>query len=139
MITSSTDITIALKANIEALLTPVKVYSFVPPIDALRYVYLTQLSENQINEKRAFLSQGFISIQVVEKFIGRNGNLDYVSAAADLIMEGITPTRLSKFAATGNINIFTNQFEAIGSELLEIETGRVAIQTLRLEYKFNKI
>lgn len=139
MITSTLDITTVLKANIEPLIVPVKVHSVVPPLDVSRFVYLTQLSENQINEKRAFLTQGFISIQIIEKFTGRDGNIDFVSNSGNIIMQAITPDRLSKFAASGNINIFTMQFENVGSEIAELETGRAAICSLRLEYKFNKL
>jgi hypothetical protein len=139
MIQSTTEIVTILKSSIEALLSPVKVYTMLGAVTDNRYIYLTQLSENAIDEKRAFISQGFVSIQVIERFDNRSGNIDFVDSASKAITEGLTPNRLSSFGDLGNIAIFTMRFESTNSELRENESGRTAIKTLRLEYKFKQI
>lgn len=141
MITSSIGILTKIKQALDVAVSPVKVYSVIPPDPASRYIYLEQLSENFINEKRAFLGQGFVSITLVEKFVGRGGSVDWVESEAETVSNLITPSRLSTFGDIGNINIFTMQIEAGNSQLLSNDngTGRTALKSLRLEYKFKSI
>ena len=92
--------TIIRKAIRNAILTPVApvpVYSIMPPDNVDKYILIQDLSQNQLDEKRAYITQGIISISCVEKFTGRDGDLDEVSALANTIRTALTPTRLSTF------------------------------------------
>jgi|SRR3972149_7429654 len=135
MILSGSEIREALVSSINALMTPVKAWSVMPPVETNRYITIALLSETALNDKLSFMSEGTISIQICEKFIGRGGDLDWVSSTARTIVTEITPTRLSTFGILAGINIFTMQFAGSGEDIIEGSEGRTAIKSLRLSYK----
>lgn len=138
MIISGTELRKSIIAALNPVLDPVKTYSFIPPVEVLRYVYLSQLTETALDDKRAFLSEGTIVIQIVEKFDDRSGNLDWVNTTAKLISETLTPNRLSTFGIVGDIDIFTMRFGNYSEDIFESDPGRTAIGSLRLDYKIQK-
>lgn len=138
MIISGTELRKSIIAALNPVLDPVNTYSFIPPVEVLRYVYLSQLTETALDDKRAFLSEGTIAIQIVEKFDDRSGNLDWVNNTAKLISETLTPNRLSTFGIVSDIDIFTMRFGNYSEDIFESEPGRTAIGSLRLDYKIQK-
>jgi len=135
MILSGSEIREALVSSINALMTPVKAWSLMPPTETNRYIIIALLTENALDDKLSFMSEGTLSIQICEKFIGRAGNLDWVSSTARTIVNEITPNRLSTFGNLSGINIFTMQFAGSGEDVIEGSEGRTAIKSLRLNYK----
>ena len=126
------------KAIITAL-TPVlgssiPVYSVMPPDNVLKYVIITSLSENALDEKRAFISEGVINIQVVEKFDTRDGDLDWVNTIASLISKTLTPDRLATFGNVDGIDLFSLWIDSNAESLFDTDPGRTAISSLRIRY-----
>jgi hypothetical protein len=134
MINSGTQIRKAIIETIKFLLTPVPVYSIMPPDSVMKYVLVQNMTENALDEKRAFLNQGFISISIVEKFTGRDGDFDTVNDLADTIISAITPDRLNTFGNVDYLNIFSLRFESNTESLFDTSPGRTAIKSLRLAY-----
>lgn len=134
MINSGTKIKKAIISAIKPVLGSVPVYSVMPPNDVLKYVLVQNMRENALDEKRAFLNEGFINISIVEKFTGRDGDFDQVNLIADAIIGAITPTRLATFGNVDDINIFSLRFEGNDESLLNTEPGRTALKSLRLKY-----
>lgn len=134
MINSGTQIKTALVSLLKPLIAPVKVWSMMPPDAVLKYVLIQDLSETALDEKRAFLNEGFISIAVVEKFLGRDGDFDQVNNIANTIIQAVTPDRLSTFGNVGGINIFSLRFESNSETMFETDSGRIAVKNLRLKY-----
>lgn len=134
MINSGTQIRTAIISAIKPLLTPVSVYSIMPPQSVLKYVLVQNMTENALDEKRAFLNEGFISISIVEKFTGRDGDFDQINTLADTIINAITPDRLATFGIVDGINIFSLRFESNTETLFDTEPGRTAVKSLRLRY-----
>lgn len=134
MINSGTQIRTAIISAIKPLLTPVPVYSIMPPQSVLKYVLVQNMTENALDEKRAFLNEGFISISIVEKFTGRDGDFDQINTLADTIINAITPDRLATFGIVDGINIFSLRFESNTETLFDTEPGRTAVKSLRLRY-----
>lgn len=134
MINSGTQIRTAIISAIKTLVAPVPVYSIMPPDNVLKYILIQNMTENALDEKRAFLNEGFISISIVEKFLGRDGDFDQINTLADTVINAITPNRLSTFGNVGGINIFSLRFESNTETLFETEPGRTAVKSLRLKY-----
>jgi hypothetical protein len=134
MINSGTQIRTAIISAIKNLVAPVPVYSIMPPDNVLKYILIQNMAENALDEKRAFLNEGFISITIVEKFLGRDGDFDQVNNIANTVINAITPNRLSTFGNVGGINIFSLRFETNTETLFETEPGRTAVKSLRLKY-----
>lgn len=135
MIQASNRIKVALVSALSSALG-VNVYSFMKPTTEDKYVILDQVSETALDEKRAFISQGTVAINIVQKFTGRSGNMDWVDSASILAAQELTPTRLSSFGDLSGITIFSMRITDTSEDLRENETGRTAVKTLRLEYKF---
>jgi hypothetical protein len=134
--------TIIRKKIIEVLqdaIYPVPIYSIMPPDNINKYVIIQNLSENQLDEKRAFITEGFISISCIEKFIGRDGDFDGVTALAKTIKQLIYPTTVSRFGIVENINIFTMSIDSVTDEMFNNPNGRTAMVTLRLNFKAQNI
>lgn len=134
MINSGTQIRTAIISTIQPLLGSVPVYSIMPPDSVLKYVLVQNMTENALDEKRRFLNEGFISISIVEKFTGRDGDFDQINTIADTIINAITPNRLSTFGNVDGINIFSLRFESNTESLFETNPGRTAVKSLRLKY-----
>jgi hypothetical protein len=134
MINSGTAIRTAIISEIKTLVAPVPVYSIMPPDNVLKYILIQNMTENALDEKRAFLNEGFISISIVEKFLGRDGDFDQINTLADTVINAITPDRLSTFGIVDGINIFSLRFESNTESLFETEPGRTAVKSLRLRY-----
>lgn len=124
---------------IKDVIAPVPVYSIMPPDNVNKYVIIQNLQETQIDEKRAFITDGFISISCIEKFIGRDGDFDGVTALAKTIKQLIYPTTLSRFGIVENINIFTMSIDSTTDEMFNNPNGRTAMITLRLNFKAQNI
>lgn len=136
MLQASNKIKVALKASIESALG-VKVYSMQQPTEDNRYVLLSDVAETALDEKRSFISQGVMAINVIEKFLGRGGSPTWVDSASVLISQTLTPTRLSSFGNLNGITIFSMRISDTSEDTSrENATGRTAIKTLRFEYKF---
>jgi hypothetical protein len=134
MINSGTQIRKAIISAIKTAVTPVPVYSIMPPDSVMKYILVQNMTENALDEKRAFLNQGFISISIVEKFTGRDGDFDAVNDLADIIINAITPDRLNTFGNVDYLNIFSLRFESNTESLFDTSPGRTAIKSLRLAY-----
>jgi hypothetical protein len=134
MINSGTAIRTAIISEIKTLVAPVPVYSIMPPDNVLKYILIQNMTENALDEKRAFLNEVFISISIVEKFLGRDGDFDQINTLADTVINAITPDRLSTFGIVDGINIFSLRFESNTESLFETEPGRTAVKSLRLRY-----
>jgi hypothetical protein len=134
MITAGTTIRKEIIKAIKPVLGQVPVYSIMPPDNVLKYVLVQDLAETALDDKLAFLSEGFVSISVVEKFTGRDGDFDQVNTIADLIIQTITPTRQSTFGIVGNKNIFSLRFESTAEAMFDSTPGRTALKSLRLKY-----
>jgi hypothetical protein len=100
----------------------------------VKYVLVQDLAETALDDKLSFMSEGFVSISVVEKFTGRDGDFDQVNILADLIIQAITPTRQSTFGIVGNKNIFSLRFESTAEAMFDSTPGRTALKSLRLKY-----
>jgi hypothetical protein len=135
MIITGTIIRTAIIDAIKDYLDPVPVYSIMPPDTVNKYVILEDLAQNQIDNKSEYITQGFINISCVEKFIGRDGDYDQVNAIAMIIRDILTPDLLARFAFVGGINIFTMNIDSVTEGMFENPDGRTAICTLRLQYK----
>ena len=61
MILVGTKIRTAIREAIKATISPIPVYSVIPSSKVLSYVYIENLSQTSIDEKRAFITQGDIS------------------------------------------------------------------------------
>jgi len=134
MINSGTAIRTAIISAIKPLVAPVPVYSIMPAQSVLKYILVQNMTENALDEKRRFLNEGFISISIVEKFLGRDGDFDQINTIANTVINAITPDRLSTFGNVGGINIFSTRFESNTETLFETEPGRTAVKLLRLRY-----
>jgi hypothetical protein len=134
MITAGTTIRKEIIKAIKPVLGQVPVYSIMPPDNVLKYVLVQDLAETALDDKLAFLSEGFVSISVVEKFTGRDGDFDQVNTIADLIIQTITPTRQSTFGIVANKNIFSLRFESTAEAMFDSTPGRTALKSLRLKY-----
>ena len=134
MIITGTAIRKAIINAIKTGIAPVPVYSIMPPDNVQKYVIVEDLAQSSMNEKRAFLTEGFVSISCVEKFTGRDGDFDVVTALANQIKTLITPNTLSTFGITDGINIFTMEIDSVTDAMFETEPGRTAIVSLRLRY-----
>jgi hypothetical protein len=134
MITAGTTIRKEIIKAIKTVLGQVPVYSIMPPDNVLKYVLVQDLAETALDDKLAFLSEGFVSISVVEKFTGRDGDFDQVNTIADLIIQTITPTRQSTFGIVANKNIFSLRFESTAEAMFDSTPGRTALKSLRLKY-----
>ena len=139
MIITGTTIRKAIINAIKTAIAPIPVYSIMPPDNVQKYVIIEDLAQNAINEKRAFITEGFVSISCIEKFTGRDGDFDQVTALANAIQTLITPNNLSRFGFTDGIDIFTMEFDAVTDGMFETEPGRTAIVTLRLRYMAQNI
>lgn len=117
----------------------VPVNSVIPPSNVRRFVYVTDTDENAINTKTSKLSEGFVNIQVVEKFVGDEGSLKWVTEMAQTIVSIIQPEIRSTFGITNNLNIFALNFENQTSLLQDTEAGRTASRSLRLKYYIKTI
>lgn len=125
------------KAIRDAILTPiapVPVYSIMPPDSVTKYVIIEDLTQTAIDEKRAFITEGFVSISVIEKFLGRDGDYDQINDIAGQIRNVLTPDRLSRFGKLNGIDIFTMMIDSVTEGMFETEPGRTAIVSLRLRY-----
>lgn len=134
MILTGTIIRQEIRKALLPVLSPIPVYSIMPPDATNKYVMIQDLSQNQRDEKRVFITEGIISISCVEKFTGRDGDMDEVSAIAQTIINTLTPDRLSRFGIVQGINIFTMYFDSASDGMFETDPGRTAIVTLRLRY-----
>jgi hypothetical protein len=134
MITAGSTIRKEIIKAIKPVLGSVPVYSIMPPDNVVKYVLVQDLAETALDDKLSFMSEGFVSISVVEKFTGRDGDFDQVNILADLIIQAITPTRLSTFGIVGNKNIFSLRFESTSEAMFDSTPGRTALKTLRLKY-----
>jgi hypothetical protein len=134
MITAGTTIRKEIIKAIKTVLGQVPVYSIMPPDNVLKYVLVQDLAETALDDKLAFLSEGFVSISVVEKSTGRDGDFDQVNTIADLIIQTITPTRQSTFGIVANKNIFSLRFESTAEAMFDSTPGRTALKSLRLKY-----
>jgi hypothetical protein len=134
MITAGTTIRKEIIKAIKTVLGQVPVYSIMPPDNVLKYVLVQDLAETALDDKLAFLSEGFVSISVVEKFTGRDGDFDQVNTIADLIIQTITPTRQSTFGIVANKNIFSLRFESTAEAMFDSTPGRTALKSLRIKY-----
>lgn len=134
MINSGTVIKSAIITTLKPILSPINVWSIMPPDSVLKYVLVENLSETALDDKRSFMNEGFISIAIVEKFLGRDGDFDQVNTIANTVMNAITPNRLSTFGIVSGINIFSTRFESSSETMFETETGRIAVKNLRLKY-----
>lgn len=139
MINSGTQIRKAIVSAIRPIAGSVPVYSIMPPDSVNKYILIQSLSETALDDKRSFLNEGFISISVVEKFTGRDGDFDEINTLIDSIIEAITPNRLATFGIVEGINIFSIRFESNSEALFDNQTGRTALKTLRLKYFSEKI
>jgi hypothetical protein len=134
MITAGTTIRKEIIKAIKTVLGQVPVYSIMPPDNVLKYVLVQDLAETALDDKLSFMSEGFVSISVVEKFTGRDGDFDQVNTIADLIIQTITPTRQSTFGIVANKNIFSLRFESTAEAMFDSTPGRTALKSLRLKY-----
>lgn len=134
MINSGTQIRTAIISAIKPLLGVIPVYSIMPPDSVLKYVLVQNMTENALDEKRRFLNEGFISISIVEKFLGRDGDFDAINDLADTIIQAITPNRLATFGNVEYLNILALRFESNTESLFETNPGRTAVKSLRLKY-----
>jgi len=134
MITAGTTIRKEIIKAIKTVLGQVPVYSIMPPDNVLKYVLVQDLAETALDDKLSFMSEGFVSISVVEKFTGRDGDFDEVNTIADLIIQTITPTRQSTFGIVANKNIFSLRFESTAEAMFDSTPGRTALKSLRLKY-----
>jgi hypothetical protein len=134
MITAGSTIRKEIIKAIKPVLGSVPVYSIMPPDNVVKYILVQDLAETALDDKLSFMSEGFVSISVVEKFTGRDGDFDQVNILADLIIQAITPTRLSTFGIVGNKNIFSLRFESTSEAMFDSTPGRTALKTLRLKY-----
>jgi hypothetical protein len=134
MINSGTAIRTAIVNTLKFLLHPIPIYSIMPSDNVLKYILIQNMTENALDEKRRFLNEGFISISIVEKFLGRDGDFDQINTIADTVINAITPDRLSTFGIVDGINIFSIRFESNTETLFETEPGRTAVKLLRLRY-----
>jgi len=134
MITAGTTIRKEIIKAIKPVLGQVPVYSIMPPDNVLKYVLVQDLAETALDDKLSFMSEGFVSISVVEKFTGRDGDFDEVNTIADLIIQTITPTRQSTFGIVANKNIFSLRFESTAEAMFDSTPGRTALKSLRLKY-----
>jgi hypothetical protein len=134
MITAGTTIRKEIIKAIKIVLGQVPVYSIMPPDNVLKYVLVQDLAETALDDKLSFMSEGFVSVSVVEKFTGRDGDFDQVNTIADLIIQTITPTRQSTFGIVANKNIFSLRFESTAEAMFDSTPGRTALKSLRLKY-----
>jgi hypothetical protein len=134
MITAGQTIRKEIIKAIKPILGAVPVYSIMPPDNVVKYVLVQDLAETALDDKLSFMSEGFVSISVVEKFTGRDGDFDQVNTIADSIIQAITPTRHSTFGIVGNKNIFSIRFESTAEAMFDSTPGRTALKSLRLKY-----
>lgn len=134
MINSGTQIRTAIIGLLKPIIEPIPIYSIMPPDSVQKYVLVQNMTENALDDKRAFMNEGFISISIVEKFQGRDGDFDQINTLADTIINAITPTRLSTFGNVNGINIFSTRFESNTESLFETNPGRTAVKSLRIKY-----
>ena len=86
----------------------VGVYSVVPPVDVLRYIHVDDSAETAINEKLRKITEGFITINVIEKFRGDDGSLLWVTDTSIAVVTAIQPLTASTFGISGGIEQGTN-------------------------------
>lgn len=134
MINSGTQIRTAIIGLLKPLIEPIPIYSIMPPDSVLKYVLVQNMTENALDEKRAFINEGFISISIVEKFLGTDGDFDQINTLADTIIQAITPNRLTTFGNVDYLNIFSTRFESNTESLFNTDSGRTAVKSLRLKY-----
>lgn len=134
MINSGTQIRKAIISAIKSVVSPIPVYSIMPPDSVFKYILVQNLSETALDEKQRFLNQGDISISIVEKFTGRDGDFDGINLTADAIINAITPDRLATFGNVDGINIFSLRFVSNTEAMFDTAPGRTALKTLRLTY-----
>lgn len=112
----------------------VGVYSVVPPVNVLRYIHVEDSTETATNEKLRKITEGFITIKVIEKFRGDDGTLLWVTDTSISIVTAIQPLTTSTFGISGGIDIFAMNFESQTGGFIQTESGRFAIRSLRLKY-----
>lgn len=134
MILAGTAVRKALVTALTPVLDPIPVYSVMPPDNVLKYVMITALSENAVDPKDCFLTEGIVQIQVIEKFDTRDGDMDEVTRVGRLISATITPTRQSSLGDLENVNVFSVWIDSVADGLFESDPGRTAICSLRLKY-----
>lgn len=135
MIITGTIIRKAIRNAIKNQIAPIPVYSIMPPDNINIYVIIEDLAQTSIDNKSEFITDGFISISCIEKFIGRDGDFDQVNALAIQIRNLLTPNLLSTFGNIDGINIFTMTIDSVSEGMFETPNGRTAVCSLRLNYK----
>jgi len=138
MILVGTKIRTAIREAIKATISPIPVYSVIPSSKVLSYVYIENLSQTSIDEKRAFITQGDIGISIVEKFPERDGDFDKINITAEKILAILSPDRLFSFGNLNGIDIFTMHVVDVSESLFDSEPGRTAILTIRLRFMAQK-
>jgi hypothetical protein len=111
------------------------VYSVVPPINLQRYILISSVFETDISEKQRNINEGSILISVTEHFDSEGGTLANVDAMAREVMKVLDPTPQSLFANTGVFSFISLRTQASTEALTNTTTGRVAVRTLRVEYR----
>jgi hypothetical protein len=134
MILAGTALRTYIVSELQSVLSPVPIYSVMPPDNVLKYVIVTGLGENDASPKNCFLTDGFIQIQVVEKFDKRDGDLDWVNTIASLISRTLCPTRQSKIGDENGVNVFYIYIDSNAEALFDTDPGRTAVSSLRLRY-----
>lgn len=138
MILAGTAVRKALVTALSPVLDPIPVNSIKEPNEDLVYVMITSLSEIETGGKDCFQTEGFMQINIYEKFIGRDGNYDEVSRVANLISQTLTPTKLSSLGDLEGVNVFYINIESNAENLFETDPGRTAVSSLRLRYLAQK-
>jgi hypothetical protein len=118
MILAGTALRTYIVSELQSVLSPVPIYSVMPPDNVLKYV----------------MTDGFIQIQIVEKFDKRDGDMDWVNTMASLISRTLCPTRQSKIGDENGVNVFYIYIDSNAEALFDTDPGRTAVSSLRLRY-----
>lgn len=125
----------AIRNAIKNVIAPVPVYSIMPPDNINKYVIIEDLAQSQIDNKTEFITEGFVNITVIEKFVGRDGDFDQINNIATQIRNVLAPNLLHTFGIVDGINIFTMNIDAVTEGMFETPNGRTATISIRLNYK----
>lgn len=115
------------------------VFSVQPPNNVLRYIMLESINESEQNDKLSKHTSGTMTINIVERFNGNSGTLANVDAQARAVSEHLMPTTKSVLGNFKGIAIFSTNIATSTGQLFEVGSGRIAIRTLILNYRTQKL
>jgi hypothetical protein len=113
--------------------------SVLSPANVTQYIYISSISETEINEKKTKLTEGSVLISITERFPNDAGTLANVDAQTRLVSNKLQPTAQSIFGNYKNVRIFSTNIQSSSGELFDVPNGRVAIRNLTLMYRAEQI